>query len=49
MNKDSNETMNEDKEDSRSMIRFLESESVEKSCDASSMFKIKNVKLVNVL
>ena len=49
MNEDSNETMNENKEDSRSMMRFLESESVEKACDASSMFKIKNVKLVNVL
>ena len=49
MNEDSNETMNEDKEDSRSTIRFLESESVEKVCNASSVFKIKNVKLVNVL
>jgi len=49
MNEDSNETMNEDKEDSRSTVRFFESESVEKACDALSMFKIKNVKLVNVL
>jgi len=49
MNKDSNETMNENKEDSRSTVRFFESESVEKSCDALSMSKIKNVKLVNVL
>jgi len=31
MNEDSNKTMNEDKEDSRSMIRFFESESVEKA------------------
>jgi len=49
MNEDSNETMNEDKEDSRSTVRFLESESVEKACNALSVFKIKNVKLVNVL
>jgi len=49
MNEDSNETMNEDKEDSRLTVRFLESESVEKSHDASGMSKIKNVKLVNVL
>jgi len=49
MNKDSDKTMNENKKDSRSTVRFLESESVEKACDASSMFKIKNVKLVNVL
>jgi len=49
MNKDSNETMNEDKEGSRSTVRFFESESVEKSCDALSVFKIKNVKLADVL
>jgi len=49
MNEDSNETMNEDKEGSRSTVRFLESESVEKACNALSVFKIKNVKLVNVL
>jgi len=49
MNKDSNETMNEDKEGSRPTVRFFESESVEKACDALSVFKIKNVKLVNVL
>jgi len=49
MNKDSNETMNEDKEGSRSTVRFLESESVRKACNASGVFKIKNVKLVNVL
>jgi len=49
MNKDSNETMNEDKEGSRSTVRFLESESVDKACNALSVSKIKNVKLVNVL
>ena len=49
MNEDSNETMNEDKEGSRSTVRFFESESVEKVCDALSVFKIKNVKFVNVL
>jgi len=49
MYEDSYETMNEDKEDSRSTIRFLESESVEKAHNALSVFKIKNVKLVNVL
>ncbi len=41
--------MNENKKDSRSTVRFLDSESVEKTCDALSVFKIKNVKLVNVL
>ena len=41
--------MNENKEGSRSTVRFLESESVEKACNALSVFKIKNVKLVNVL
>jgi hypothetical protein len=30
MNEDSDETMNEDKKDSRSTVRFLDSESVEK-------------------
>ncbi len=49
MNEDNNKTMNEDKEGSRSTIRFFESESVEKSCDALSMSKIKNVKLADVL
>jgi len=49
MNEDSNETMNENKEGSRSTIRFLESESVEKSCNASGVPKIKNVKLADVL
>ncbi len=49
MNEDSNETMNENKEGSRPTVRFFESESVEKSCDASGVSKIKNVKLVNVL
>jgi len=49
MNEDSNETMNEDKEGSRSTVRFFESKSVEKACNASSVFKIKNVKLMNVL
>ena len=49
MNEDSNETMNEDKEGSRSTVRFLESESVKKAHNALSVFKIKNVKLVNVL
>ena len=49
MNEDSDETMNEDKEGSRSTIRFFESKSVEKACNASGMPKIKNVKLVNVL
>jgi len=49
MNEDSNETKNEDKEGSRSTVRFLESESVKKACNALSMFKIKNVKLVDVL
>jgi len=49
MNEDSNETMNENKEDSRPTVRFLESESVEKTRNALSVPKIKNVKLVNVL
>jgi len=49
MNEDSNKTMNEDKEGSRPTVRFLESESVEKACNASGVSKIKNVKLVNVL
>jgi len=49
MNEDSNETMNEDKEDSRSTVRFLELESVEKAHNASNVFKIKNVKLADVL
>jgi len=49
MNEDSNETMNEDKEGSRPTVRFFESKSVEKSCNALSVSKIKNVKLVNVL
>jgi len=49
MNKNSDESMNEDKKDSRPKVRFLDSESVEKTCDALSVFKIKNVKLANVL
>ena len=49
MNKNSDESMNEDKKDSRSKVKFLDSESVEKICNASGMLKIKNVKLVNVL
>jgi len=49
MNEDSNETMNKDKEGSRSTVRFLESESVEKACNALSVSKIKNVKLADVL
>jgi len=49
MNENSDESMNEDKKDSRPKVRFLDSESVEKICDALSVFKIKNVKLVNVL
>jgi len=49
MNEDSNETMNEDKGGSRPTVRFLESESVEKARDASDVFKIKNVKLADVL
>jgi len=49
MNKNSDESMNEDKKDSRSKVKFLDSESVEKTCNALSVFKIKNVKLVNVL
>jgi len=49
MNKNNDESMNEDKKDSRSKVKFLDSESVEKICNASGMLKIKNVKLVNVL
>jgi len=49
MNENSDESMNEDKKNSRLTVRFLDSESLEKTCDALSVFKIKNVKLVNVL
>ena len=49
MNENSDESMNENKKDNRSKVRFLDSESVEKTHNASDMFKIKNVKLVNVL
>ncbi len=49
MNKDSDESMNENTEDSRPKVRFSDSESVEKTCNASDVFKIKNVKIVNVL
>ena len=49
MNENSDESMNENMKDSRSKVRFLDSESVEKTCDALSVFKIKNVKLANVL
>jgi len=49
MNENSDESMNENKKDSRSKVKFLDSESVEKTHDALSMLKIKNVKLVNVL
>jgi len=49
MNENSDESINEDTEDSRLKVRFLDSESVEKTCNASDVFKIKNVKLVNVL
>jgi len=49
MNKDSDEIINEDKEDSRSTVKFLDSEHVEKTCNASNVFKIKNVKLADVL
>jgi len=49
MNKDSDKTMNKDKKDSRSTVRFLDSEHVEKICDALSVFKIKNVKLTDVI
>ncbi len=41
--------MNENKEDSRPMMRFLESKSVEKTRNASGVSKIKNVKLTDVL
>jgi len=49
MNKDSDKTMSKDKKGSRSTVRFLDSEHIEKTCNALSVFKIKNVKLVNVL
>jgi len=49
MNENSDESMNENKKDSRSKVRFLDSESIEKTHDTLSVFKIKNVKLVNVL
>ena len=49
MNKNSDESMNKNKKGSRSKVKFLDSESVEKTCNALSVFKIKNVKLVNVL
>jgi len=49
INEDSNETMNEDKKGSRLKVKFLDSESVKKTCNALSVSKIKNVKLVNVL
>jgi len=49
MNKNSNESMNEDMKGSRPKVRFLDSESVEKTCNASGVPKIKNVKLANVL
>jgi len=49
MNENSDESMNENKKDSRSTVRFLDSESVEKTHNASGVFKIKNMKLVNVL
>ena len=44
INEDSNETMNEDKKGSRLKVKFLDSKSVEKICNALSMLKIKNVK-----
>ena len=49
MNEDSDESMNENKKDSRPKVKFLDSESVEKTHNASGMFKIKNVKLTDVL
>jgi len=49
MNENSDESMNEDKKDSRSKVRFLDSKSVKKTCNALSVPKIKNVKLANVL
>jgi len=49
MNENSDESMNEDKKDSRPKVRFLDSESVKKICNALSVLKIKNVKLANVL
>ncbi len=49
MNENNDETMNENKKDSRWTVKFLNSESVEKICEALNVFKIKNVKLVNVL
>jgi len=39
MNENSDESMNEDKKDSRSKVKFLNSESVEKTCDALSVFR----------
>jgi len=49
MNKNSDKTMSKNKKDSRLTVRFLDSEHVEKTHNALNMFKIKNVKLVNVL
>jgi len=49
INKNNDETMSKDKKDSRSTVRFLDSEHIEKTHNALSVFKIKNVKLVNVL
>jgi len=49
MNENSDESMNKNKKGSRSKVRFLDLESVEKTCNALSVLKIKNVKLVNVL
>jgi len=49
MNENSDESMNENKKGSRSTVKFLNSESVEKTHNASGVLKIKNVKLVNVL
>jgi len=49
MNENSDKTISKNKKESRSTVRFLDSEHVEKICNASDMLKIKNVKLVNVL
>ncbi len=49
MNENSDESMNENKKDSRPKVKFLDSESVEKTRNASGVFKIKNVKLTDVL
>jgi hypothetical protein len=49
MNEDSNETMNEDKEAAGQQLGFLSQRVLKKVCNASGVFKIKNVKLVNVL